>query len=51
MNMLEFIQREVKKMKMTKSEFGRMVHSDNDEDIEIAIEAMMMAGGYENLED
>ena len=51
MNMLEFLQQQADLMKMTKTEFGELVHSPNQADVDAAMEALEMAGGYDNLED
>lgn len=50
MNMLEFMLA-MTAAKMTKEEFGRLVHSDNQEDIDRALDAIEAAGGYDNLDD
>lgn len=51
MNMLEFLQQQAELMKMTKAEFGELVHSSNQADVDAAMAALEMAGGYDNLED
>lgn len=52
MNMLEYMlaMSEANKT-MTKAEFGRLVHSDDPEEVNAALEALALAGDYDNLED
>lgn len=49
LNLLDFLEYEkANKCLMTKSEFGEVVHSPNYAE---ALEALELAGGYENLLD
>lgn len=51
MNMLEFLEKAAAKDAVTKEEFGVLVHSDDQEEVERALEALEEAGGYDNLDD
>lgn len=37
--------------KMSKERFGELVHSDNQGEVDMALQALERAGGYDNLED
>lgn len=37
--------------KMSKERFGKLVHSDNQKEVDMALQALERAGGYDNLED
>lgn len=51
--MLDLILEQVERSSdiMTKSQFGTLVHSDDEREVEKALAIMEAAGGYENLED
>jgi len=54
MNMLDIILQRIEQDNLgevTKEAFGRMVHSDDPEEVERAMAMLEKAGGYENLED
>lgn len=50
MNMLEFMLAMTEES-MTKEEFGRLVHSDDQAEVDRALQALEVAGGYDNLDD
>ena len=50
MNMFEFMMAMTEE-RMTKAEFGRLVHSDDQAEVDKALKALEVAGGYDNLDD
>lgn len=53
MSMLDFLNKMAESSKLTKSKFGRIMHSDEytEEQRQEALEKMELAGGYDNLDD
>lgn len=49
MSMLDYIM--MYESRVTKLEFGRMIHSDDESEVNEAMAALEAAGGYDNLED
>lgn len=49
--MLDFMQAMAERTVITKTDFGRMVHSDDQDEMDQAMAALEEAGGYDNLED
>lgn len=37
--------------KISKKRFGQLVHSDDQAEVDMALQALERAGGYDNLED
>lgn len=37
--------------KMSKARFGKLVHSDDQREVDMALQALERADGYDNLED
>lgn len=50
MNMLEFMLAMTEE-RMTKDEFGELVHSADQAEVDRALKALEVAGGYDNLDD
>lgn len=52
MNMLDYVNLLIQQNEVvTKQDFGKLVHSGNQEDVDKALEALEMTGSYDNLAD